>query len=189
MRKRDNKPAALDHVLYEMVMLVNSLSMLSRPSLPAVESSGWLEVFAVHSRNLNEFFGDMGDGGGHMKPSHFFPTWNHSYTLNKDLIRRANSQVAHLTYDRETPEQKTSWPLHPFFSALKEPCIDFLRKANADSELMAYKNNQARTTELLEALSKREHSQWVGSQANIAPVNVTMSFSRGPNRSLDTTDI
>jgi len=72
VRKRDNKPAALDHALYEIEMLAHSLQALCRPGVPrSRDGSGWLEVFAIHARNLNEFFAKEEEKGGYMKPHHF----------------------------------------------------------------------------------------------------------------------
>jgi len=117
MRKRDDKPAALDHALYEIEMLAAALVALCRPGLSGADGSGWMEVFAIHSRNLNEFFGQNDPGGGYMKPSHFVE-WTQSYAFDTNLARRASSQVAHLTYDREKPEEKTQWS----FECIFRPC-------------------------------------------------------------------
>lgn len=153
MRKKDDKPAALDHALYEIEMLVHSLLVLCRPGLSPRDGSGWLEVFATHARNLNEFFAKKDFGGAYMKPDHFVP-WTYSYVFDTDLARRASSQVAHLTYDRERPEEKTTWPFEQHFKALREPSLAFLKAVVSVEPLMVYHINRPRTEALLDVLPK-----------------------------------
>ena len=122
MRKKEDKPGrALDHVLYEIGMLAHSLVALSRPGvkLLARTGSGWLEVFADPARNLNGSSADGVEKGGYMKPNHFVP-WTYTYVFDSKLARhRASSQIAHLTYDRERPEEKTPWPFERHFKSLR----------------------------------------------------------------------
>jgi hypothetical protein len=143
MRKKEDKPAALDHALYEIEMLVQNLI-----------GNGRLEAFAIHARNLNEFFAKKDLGGAYMKPHHFVTTWTYSYVFDTDLARRASSQVAHLTYDRERPEEKTSWPVERYFKALREPSLAFLRAVVPVESLMAYHANKERTEALLGLLPR-----------------------------------
>jgi len=150
MKKRDDKPAALDHVLYEMEMLVFSLHVLSRRGLSTNDGSGWLEVFAIHARNLNEFFAPTDPGGAYMRPDHFVP-WTFSYQFDADLARRASAQIAHLTYDRERPEEKTPWPFEQHFTALRPPSVQFVTAVMQVESLMAYPKNRARAAVLLQA--------------------------------------
>jgi hypothetical protein len=114
MPKKKNIPAALDHALYEIEMLTNALVALCRPGLPPSDGSGWMEVFAIHARNLNEFFANKNFKGAYMKPGDFVP-WTYSYPFDVKLERRASGQVAHLTYDREKPEEKTQWQFELIF--------------------------------------------------------------------------
>jgi hypothetical protein len=154
MRKKDDKPAALDHALYEIEMLTHALLALCRPGIPPTpDGSGWLEVFAIHARNLNEFFAKEKESGGNMKPHHFVP-WNYPYVFDKKLARRASSQIAHLTYDRERPEEKTPWPFATHFKSLREQSIAFLYAVTSVEALMAYRSNRTRTQRLLDLLPR-----------------------------------
>jgi hypothetical protein len=152
MRKKDDKPAALDHALYEIEMLAHSLLALCRPGVPLNrDGSGWLEVFAIHARNLNEFFAKGQEGGGYMKPHHFV-AWTYRYVFDTKLARRASSQIAHLTFDRERPDEKTPWPFEQNFKALREPALAFLRSVVVVDSLMAYHANRQRTEDLIALL-------------------------------------
>jgi|ERR1700733_2345110 len=93
MRKKDDKPAALDHVLYEMEMFTYALLALCRPNLSPDDARGWMEVFAIHARNLNEFFEPINHRHGYIKPADFI-SWVSSYVFSKDIARRASSQIA-----------------------------------------------------------------------------------------------
>ncbi len=154
VRKKDDKPAALDHALYEIEMLSHALLALCRPGIaPGADGSAWLEVFAIHARNLNEFFAKEEEGGGLMKPHHFV-SWTYPYAFDAKLARRASSQIAHLTYDRERPEEKTSWPFQQHFTTLREQSLAFLRAVRVVDALMAYHANRARTDRLLDVLPR-----------------------------------
>jgi len=154
MRKKEDKPAALDHALYEIEMLAHSLLALNRPGVPpSPDGSGWLEVFAIHARNLNEFFAKTEEKGGYMKPHHFVP-WTYPYVFDSKLARRASSQIAHLTYDRERPEEKTPWPFKPHFKSLCEQSLTFLRAVVSVESLMTYHANRARAEALLDLLPR-----------------------------------
>jgi hypothetical protein len=154
MRKKDDKPAALDHALYEIEMLTHSLCALCRPGVArSPDGSGWLEVFAIHARNLNEFFAKEGDKRGYMKPHHFV-TWTYPYDFDSQLDVRASSQIAHLTYNRERPEEKTPWPFEPHFKALREQSLAFLRAVVVVESLMVYHANRPRAEALLDLLPR-----------------------------------
>lgn len=57
MPKARDKSAELDHVVYEMEMLVFSVvALLNQDKLSPVDRNLWIECFAIHSKNLNEFF-------------------------------------------------------------------------------------------------------------------------------------
>ena len=154
IRKKEDKPAALDHVLYEIGMLAHSLLALNRPGIaPSPDGSGWLEVFAIHARNLNEFFAEGEEKGGYMKPHHFVP-WTYTYVFDSKLARCASSQIAHLTYDRERPEEKTPWPFERHFKSLREQALMFLRAVVLVEALLTYHENRARTKALLDLLPR-----------------------------------
>jgi len=126
---------------------------LCRPDLTSIDGRGWMEVFAIHSRNLNEFFSQEDHGGKYMRPDHFV-AWTYSYKFDKGLFRRASGQVAHLTYDRENPEEKTQWAFEDIFKALREQCIVFLGAVVLVETLMAYHANRRRAEALLAKLPR-----------------------------------
>ena len=65
-------------------MLTHSLLALHRRYLSRPEGNAWLEVFAIHSRNLNEFYSNKKLEKAYMRPSDFI-TWQYSYSLIRFL--------------------------------------------------------------------------------------------------------
>src|SRR5262245_19250191 len=143
MRKSTNQAAALDHVLYEIEMLTHSLLTLPRRDLSRPERNAWIEVFAIHSRNLNEFYSNKEFGKAYMRPSDFI-TWHHHYSFDKVLAGRASAQVAHLTYNRPGPGQRPSWPVEVFFTSLRDASLHFLREVSRVESLLIFEKNRER---------------------------------------------
>lgn len=88
-----------------------------------------------------------------MRPQDFV-MWTHSYVFDKELDIRASSQIAHLTYNRERPEEKTRWKIEQWFAALRKPSVAFLKAVALMEPLMAYHANKTRTEELLKILPR-----------------------------------
>ena len=153
MRKSTNKAAALDHVLYEIEMLTHSLFALHRGDLSQPEGNAWLEVFAIHSRNLNEFYSNKKFKKAYMRPSDFI-TWQYSYSFDALLAGRASAQVAHLTYNRPGPGQRPAWPLESHFKSLRDASLHFLKAVSRVESLMIFGNNRQRGATLLNHLPR-----------------------------------
>jgi hypothetical protein len=151
MNKKGHQPAALDHIIYEMEMLFVSLCMVCRPEMDSNQRTAWMEVFAIHARNLDEFFRPGEESKGRMK-SHKFHTWKVPYNKDTYILDRANSQIAHLNYNRETPEEKSGWDFKRVFEHLRNPCIEFLEGVMLDDDMMAYQNNRSRLEDILPRL-------------------------------------
>ena len=149
MPKARDKAAELDHVLYEMEMLVFSVfALLNQNKLSDAERNLWIECFASHSRNLNEFFSSKLFPDNYMKADHFV-IWNYDYAFNGKLASRASQHVSHLTYGREVPGEKTGWPLDDFFRPLHQQCTRFVGLIQKQDALMAFQQNRQRAANLV----------------------------------------
>ena len=153
MKKREDKPAALDHVLYEIEMLTKALLALRWTRSDRSDDNAWLESFAIHARNLNEFFGDDEKPKSFMRANHFVE-WTYTRIFDRNLHRRASAQVAHLTYDRDCGAEKSPWPVADIFSGLQTQSQTFLKAVAANPALMAHRSNRSRTEYLLHFLPK-----------------------------------
>ena len=173
-----NPDAALDHVLYEMVMLAYAMNPVFDQNLPPHECSAWLEVFVLHARSLNEFFGKKNQRGDHMKPEHFVTGWSRTYIFSEPVKKRADEQVAHLTYKRETPDKKTSWAVDEIFRSLAVPCMTFLQAVHKNDTLMKFGENRSRTEWLLGTLPAL-CAKYDGavSHANVATVSLQVGMT------------
>lgn len=149
--------AEMHHVVYEIQMLTSAIFALSERELRDDYRNAWIESFAIHARNLNEFFGierkPRNDHKGYMRAGHFVE-WSKPYRFNAQLDSRACEQVAHITFNREAPEKKTGWDFKGVFELLRAPSIEFLLKVAADETLMAWGNNRQQTEELLALLPR-----------------------------------
>jgi hypothetical protein len=149
--------AELHHVLYEIKMLTHAVFALSERNLRNDYRNAWIESFAIHARNLNEFFGikkkPKDDKKGYMRAGHFVE-WNNSYQINGKLDARACEQVAHITFNREAPEKKTGWDVKGVYELLRVPSMEFLKAVAADETLMAWGDNRQQTEELLSFLPR-----------------------------------
>lgn len=108
---------AAEHLFYETWMFYQTLVLLRQPR-QQIEINILLDAFAVHTRNLFDFFYPK----EHIKPDDMVVTdylekpkvFNTSKTKKSELlfiVRKADKQVAHLTYARNRYNQKTKpWP-------------------------------------------------------------------------------
>jgi hypothetical protein len=66
-----------------------------------------IEAFCIHARNLIKFFDENGQSKDDVRAKHFCNNYA-CWTLggpSKDLRRRLNKHVAHLTYDRSAQNE------------------------------------------------------------------------------------
>jgi hypothetical protein len=135
-------------------MLVFSvIALVNQDKLSAVDKNLWLECFAIHSRNLNEFFSSNIFPDNYMKADHFV-TWTYDYVPSKKLVSRASQHVSHLTYGREVPGKKTGWQIGEFFAPLHQQCTRFIGIVQKQDELMAFQLNRQRATNLVTLLQQ-----------------------------------
>jgi len=148
-----NMAAELHHVLYEIKMLTLALLELGKPNLPNGFGNAWMESFAIHARNLNEFFGHKKKHDEYMRAIDFIH-WSNPYQFDWKLNNRASEQVAHLTFNRENPEKKTDWDFKGIYESLRVPSVEFLKAVAADETLMGWRDNRQETEELLNFLPR-----------------------------------
>ena len=163
--------AAADHVLYEIIMLIESYDRMKIAfnNGDALGRNGWLEAFAIHARNLNEFFsrtrptpkaqtGKLGKKAQReltdIYPNDIIPGWTSTFKGSAELKRRADKQVAHLTYDRERPTEKSNWPTGEFLPPIMAEARRFVEECATQPEIMSYFENGQRITDLLYRLPK-----------------------------------
>jgi|GEM_PF-2317965 len=114
----DTLKKAFQHVRYEAWMLKQTSRMLpSFPNLQEPCDRAVLESFVIHTRNLLDFL-YKGEGKNYIAAEHFInaDVWRaqrpKQTRLLRDAYKRANNDVAHLTYTRlENSKSDNPWPI------------------------------------------------------------------------------
>jgi hypothetical protein len=105
----------LEHLPYEIDMLRGTLSLLRVGDINPIAHYSRIESFAIHARNLLEFF--MRRGECDFDPRIFaiegYELYSQTQILDADLIKKINEQISHLSKDRtRNPNEKlgpTDW--------------------------------------------------------------------------------
>ncbi len=164
-----------EHLMHELSMLWELGEML--PGRPAgTETSALLESFAVHLRNLIEFF-YFARKGGYVRAQDFFenPTdWPLPQLTPelKNLLARANNEVSHLTINRinGNPPSK-QWDTAAMVKQIEAVARTFAAKASG-------KRLEPKVREFL-GLPAKEMRIWIGnnvSHSNTAVQDMTSTY-------------
>jgi hypothetical protein len=118
---------AIGHVLYEILLLLEAIRRQQKCAFPdAFYRNATIESFAVHARNLNEFFKGKGDSDD-IKPSAFgYPERPKEVFLPADTLTRLNAEISHIGYRRKARGEKWPWSFAQVAHPLKKPCCDFI---------------------------------------------------------------
>lgn len=108
---------ATEHLYYEAWMFYQTLALLTRTH-NTLEKNILLDAFAIHTRNLFDFFYPKKHLKADDMVAHDYlvnhATFNRNKTKKEELlfiVRKADKQVAHLTYTRNRYNHKTKpWP-------------------------------------------------------------------------------
>ena len=124
----------VEHIIYEIQMLRFAVSVLRKPNLPQSMINSFLEVFAIHARNLYYFL--YTDIQNRQKDDVIFE----DYILNKKLfksqrtpkeklkiiIKKTAKQVAHISYYRIRYNQRTKpWKFYDIYMKLEKTISAF----------------------------------------------------------------
>jgi hypothetical protein len=119
-----DRTAIAEHLWYELTMLWGAAAAIA-PAPSTIYRNCAVEAFALHARNLIDFFYSAPQRDD-VAAAHFFSNpeeWLQRRPLRPPLLEdakgRANKEVSHLTYGRllVTPETKP-WPTGEIVAAL-----------------------------------------------------------------------
>jgi hypothetical protein len=169
-----------EHLLHELNMFWQLAQAIptSEPSRPSFTLSVLLESFAIHLRNLIEFF-FYPPKKKYVRAHDFFdkPTdWKQKMTTPvKKALQRANEEVNHLTHGRKngTPPGKL-WNTDQLLKAIETVAREFAAKASN-------KKLHPEVRKFLR-LPRREMLVWLGKNAtysNVAVQTITSTSSSG----------
>jgi hypothetical protein len=93
-----------EHLLHELELLMWTASQISSANPPALRSA-LVESFAIHLRNLIDFFFPhprQSSRDDDVLAVHFYPGWNETISPALDMAKeRANKEISHLTLERK----------------------------------------------------------------------------------------
>src|ERR1035438_5914445 len=170
-----------EHLMHELSMLWEIGEAL--PGRPAgTETSALLESFAVHLRNLIEFF-FFNKKEGYVRAQDFFENpaeWRPALTPDlKNLLARANNEVSHLTINRinGNPPSKI-WDTAAMVEQIEMIAKLFAAKASG-------KRLEPKVREFL-GLPNSEMRVWIGNNvthSNVAAQAMTVAYTLAPSLS------
>jgi hypothetical protein len=102
------------HVHYELRMLWEAAQALTSGRHDGPIHNALIESFAIHLRNLTEFFYDK-PTKGYVRAQHFLDdpkAWQANHRMTPTLRQardKANDEVSHLTEGRKPPGQQQGW--------------------------------------------------------------------------------
>jgi hypothetical protein len=160
-----------EHLMHELSMLWELAEILPQRTKGTAEYVALLESFAIHLRNLIEFFCFVSEGD-YVRAQEFFDdpsAWPARSKLTpnlKDALRRANEEVSHLTTGRisGSPPEK-AWDTTALLTEIGTVAREFATKASA-------KKLHSKVVEFLK-LPANEVPVWLGD--NVSHSNVSSS--------------
>lgn len=111
---------ARDHVLYEITHFVRATQAIEAATTRLFPMNFAIEVFALHIRNLLDFFAPRNQRKTDACAAHFYRKWT-APELNiylREARRMADKHVAHLTTDRTTDIDLKTWAVEPIVYSL-----------------------------------------------------------------------
>jgi hypothetical protein len=111
---------AREHVLYEITHFVRAAQAIEAARSALFPMNFALEVFALHLRNLLDFFAPRNPRKTDACAHHFHKEWK-APQLNiylSDARWMADKHIAHLTTDRTTDVDLKSWAVEPIVHSL-----------------------------------------------------------------------
>jgi hypothetical protein len=111
---------AFEHVRYEITHFVRAAQAVEAARAALFPMNFAVEVFALHLRNLLDFFAPRSQRPTDATAKHFYPGWEQP-ELNVYLTEArwmADKQIAHLTTDRTADIDMKTWAVEPIIQSL-----------------------------------------------------------------------
>ena len=111
---------ACEHVLYEITHFVRATQAIEAAGAGLFPMNFAIEVFALHLRNLLDFFAPRNARETDACARHFYKEWEEP-ELNlylREARWMANKHIAHLSTDRTTDVDLKTWAVEPIVRSL-----------------------------------------------------------------------
>lgn len=123
---------ACEHVLYEITHFVRAVQAIELAHAGRFPMNFAVEVFALHLRNLLDFFAPRSIRPTDACAKHFFTGWR-SPELTETLDRArwmSDKQIAHLTTSRTADPDEKAWDVAAIVSSIVPTVEQFSKGAN-----------------------------------------------------------
>ena len=120
-----------EHILYELKLLQWTAAELGAPKSDVMRSV-LIESFAIHLRNLIDFFFTLPTHDDDVTASVFCAGWSETLTVSLDAAKtRANKEVSHLTLGRKDGVNPGKvWNVSGLFQEVREVARRFAANAS-----------------------------------------------------------
>ena len=157
--KLRNYPEAFHHFLYEVEMATCAVRQLMQGAHEPLMKSVWTEIFAVHMRNLDEFFSSKkceGKAKDDMRASHFVNDWTRKgSSVDASIFKRISEEISHLTYKRKIIVEEKRWNVVGCFKPILKLSLQFLNAIENDTpERLTFSDNRVRANRIRSSLMK-----------------------------------
>lgn len=145
---------AYEHLRYEITHFVRAAQAIDAARAGLFPMNFAIEVFALHVRNLLDFFAPRNPRKTDAQASLFYPNWE-APKLNislRDARWMADKQIAYLTTDRTDNVDFKTWPVEPIVQSL----LPTINRFTEEAELVSDEFREAIWDVLAEAPSKRD---------------------------------
>ncbi|MEN9406914.1 MAG: hypothetical protein RLZZ455_130 [Candidatus Parcubacteria bacterium] len=139
-KSSSEKKKAVEHIVYEIMMFNAASLQLMPPPSNQLQTNILLESFAIHSRNLFDFFytkpkKDDISAGDYLSRKKEFILKRTKKKVLKNLTRKTNKQIAHLTYSRNNYNSHTKgWGVISINKFMNQTIIAFLECLERDQK-------------------------------------------------------
>lgn len=111
---------ACEHVLYEITHFVRAAQAVEAAGIGPMPMNFAIEVFALHLRNLLDFFAPRSLRGTDAAARHFHAGWKEPEldSCLREARWMADKHIAHLTTDRTADVALKTWPVESIIGSL-----------------------------------------------------------------------
>ena len=157
---------AREHVLYEITHFVRATQAIEAASKRLFPMNFAIEVFALHLRNLLDFFAPRNPRKTDACARHFYKNWKAS-ELNvylREARWMADKHIAHLTTDRTSDVDMKAWAVEPIVYSM----VPIIRSFARDAELVCGTFRQLVAERISELPPRRDWTE-LPPQPDLAP--------------------
>jgi hypothetical protein len=164
--KDELRDYACEHVLYEITHFVRATQAIEAARAGLFPMNFAIEVFALHLRNLLDFFAPRNARETDACAEHFFEGWEDpEFNVHiREARWMADKHIAHLTTDRTSDIDMKTWAIEPIVASIVPVIVRF-----ADGAVLVCEGFQQQVAERLTELPPPKDWSELSPEADLAP--------------------